>query len=90
MIPDATTVSPGSACSGNETPGSDEAPLVMWQVGKIKEMNREFNIAFWQAQTTSARLEAGWQLVVYYLKRKERTGELRFQRSVESFQRQSR
>ena len=64
--------------------------VVMWQYGKIKEdMNREFDIAFWQAQDTEARLQAGWELVVYYLERTGRTHELRLQRTVTAFQRKS-
>ncbi|MCX6381800.1 MAG: hypothetical protein NT023_20385 [Armatimonadetes bacterium] len=68
---------------------SDKPPLIMRQMGKIKDMNREFGIAFWQAQDTTARLNAGWELVAYYLKRKGRANELRLQRSVESLQRKS-
>lgn len=78
-----------------ETPIVEEAntkkpPLVMRQMGKIKDMNREFDVAFWQAQNTTARLDAGWELVAYYLKRKGRVNELRLQRTVESLQRKSR
>ncbi len=65
------------------------SPFVMRQLGKIKDMNREFDIAFWQAQDTSTRLNAGWELVAYYLKRKGRADELRLQRTVESLQRKS-
>ncbi|MCC6444961.1 MAG: hypothetical protein IT210_16085 [Armatimonadetes bacterium] len=73
-----------------EDTGKEPEPLVMRQYGKIEDMNRDFDIAFWQAQTTEARLQAGWELVAYYLERKGRSHELRLQRSVETFGRQRR
>ena len=66
------------------------SPLVMMQYGKIEEMDRSFDLAYWQAQTPSARVQAGWELVELYLKLKGRTDELELQRTVESFQRQER
>jgi hypothetical protein len=66
---------------------SEQPPLVMWQVGKIKDMNREFDIAFWQAQSATARLRAGWEMVEFYHKLKGSTDELRLHRAVESLQR---
>ncbi len=61
--------------------------LRMVQTGKIEEMNREFDVAFWQAQSTEARLNAGWELVVYAMERQGRTDELRLQRTVGNLQR---
>ena len=90
MKPEQEIVQTAQADSQVEKPMQKSSPLVMWQVGKIKNMTREFDVAFWQAQDTSSRLNAGWELVAYYLKRKGRTDELRLQRTVESIQRTSR
>ncbi len=49
---------------------------------------RDFDLVFWQAQPSSARFEATWELVELYLKRQGREDELRLQRSVTTFQRQ--
>lgn len=68
----------------------EQEPLVMWQVGKIKDMNREFDVAFWQAQDATARLRAGWELVEFYHKLKGTTNELRLHRTVEALQRKQR
>lgn len=76
-------------CVQHEPLKSNRPRFVMWQVGKIKNMNQEFDVAYWQAQDTSARLNAGWELVVYYLTRQGRTDELRLQRSIGSLQRKS-
>jgi len=67
--------------------GTDNPSVVMWQVGKIKDMNREFDIAFWQAQDATARLRAGWELVEFYHRLKGTVDELRLQRTVENLQR---
>jgi hypothetical protein len=64
--------------------------VVMVQYGKIKDMNREFDIAFWQAQSAEARLRAGWELVEdYYAMKGLPKDELRLQRTVRTLQRQS-
>jgi hypothetical protein len=64
--------------------------LTMMRYGRIEEMDRAFDLAFWQAQDATARWKAGWELVELYLKLKGRSNELRLQRTVESFQRQQR
>ena len=72
-------------------PEHDEpAPLVMKQYGKIEDMDRTFDVTFWQAQSPTARLNAAWELVEFYARLKGHTDELRLQRSVETFQRQRR
>ncbi|MBL7662167.1 hypothetical protein JNK13_05385 [bacterium] len=59
--------------------------------GKLVDMNRSFDIKYWQQKTTSERMRAAWGLVVYALQRKEQIkDEPRLQRAVTSFQRQSR
>ena len=59
--------------------------------GKLGDLDRSFDLAFWQAQTPEARFRAAWDLVVHYAKvNKLDVRQLRLQRSVESFQRQQR
>jgi len=69
---------------------SENGRLTMMRYGRIEEMDRSFDLAFWQAQDATARWKAGWELVEFYLKMKGRSNELRLQRTVESFQRQQR
>ena len=66
----------------------DQPSLVMVQYGKLKDMDRSFDVAFWQAQDATARLNAAWELVEFYHKLKGETDELRLQRSVGTLQRQ--
>ena len=72
------------------SPSANGSParLIMKQYGQIKDMDRTFDVAFWQAQEPTARLKAGWELVEFYARLKGRTDELRLQRTVETFQRQ--
>jgi hypothetical protein len=59
--------------------------------GKIEDLDRSFDLAFWQAQTPQARMQAAWELVVHAWRVKGNdVRQLRLQRSVESFQRQPR
>ena len=64
---------------------------VMDRKGKLSDLDRSFDLAFWQAQTPEARFDAAWELIVHYAMVKGiDVRQLRLQRSVESFQRQSR
>ena len=59
--------------------------------GKIEQMDRLFDLKFWQAQPAKARFDASWELVVHYMKVQGRdVRQLRLQRDVEVFGRQSR
>ena len=59
--------------------------------GKIEELDRSFDLKFWQAQTPQARFSAAWELIVYASQVKGRdVRQLRLHRSVETFQRQQR
>ena len=60
---------------------------VIERLGRIEDMDRSFDIAFWQAQSASARLDAAWELVVFHQQLKGTADELRLQRTVESLQR---
>lgn len=55
--------------------------------GKIEQMDRSFDLKFWQAQTAQARFDATWELIVHYMKVKGNdVRQLRLQRSVTHFQ----
>jgi hypothetical protein len=57
--------------------------------GKINELDRGFDLDFWQAQSPEARFNASWELIVHYVKVKGLdVRQLRLQRSLETFQRQ--
>lgn len=59
--------------------------------GKIQELDRSFDLAFWQAQTPDARFAAAWELIVHASRvRGIDVRKLRLHRSVETFQRQQR
>ena len=59
--------------------------------GKLKDLDRSFDLNFWQSQPAKARFDATWELVVHYMNVKGRdVRQLRLQRFVTNFQRQSR
>jgi hypothetical protein len=58
--------------------------------GRLKDMDRSFDIAYWQRLGPEAIFEAAWQLVVEAHARGGDESELELQRTVESFQRQRR
>ena len=59
--------------------------------GKLTELDRTFDLEFWQAQSATARFQASWELVLHAWKVKGHdVRQLRLQRSFESFQRQQR
>jgi hypothetical protein len=71
-----------------EPDAEDGKPPRMMRVGRgLQNMDRDFDVAFWQAQDTSARMQAAWELVEHFLKQKGRSSELRLQRSVAVLQR---
>lgn len=60
----------------------------MERSGTIREMDRSFDIAYWQRQGDAAIFRAAWELVEqYYRDQGKDPSELRIQRSVENFQR---
>jgi hypothetical protein len=62
--------------------------LVMMRVGKVADMDRSFDIEFWQSQDDTARFDAAWEMVVFAHELKgQKEDELRLQRSVESIER---
>ncbi len=59
--------------------------------GRLKDLDRSFDLKFWQAQPAKVRFDASWELVVHYMKVKGRdVRQLRLQRSVTHFQRPQR
>ncbi len=61
---------------------------IIERYGRIEDMNRSFDIEFWQRQTATARFAAAWEMVVFAHKLKGNdASQLRLQRSVEDFQR---
>jgi len=59
--------------------------------GRLKDLDRSFDLKFWQAQPAKARFDASWELIVHYMKVKGRdVRQLRLQRSVTNFQRPQR
>lgn len=59
--------------------------------GKIEELDRSFDLEFWQAQDPVTRFEATWELIVHaYTVKDKDVRQLRLHRSVEDFQPQRR
>jgi hypothetical protein len=57
--------------------------------GKLAELDRSFDLKFWQGQSAQARFDATWELIVHASRVKDSdVRQLRLQRSVEAFQRQ--
>ena len=68
-----------------------KTPFMMERKGKIENMDRSFDLEFWQAQSDTARFAAAWELVVMAsLIKGNDVHQLRLRRTVETFQRLSR
>jgi hypothetical protein len=62
----------------------------MMRHGKnIRDMDRSFDIEYWQRQGDAAIVNAAWELVEFYLREKG-INDTRLQRTVEYFQRERR
>lgn len=48
--------------------------LVMERLVKLEEQDRTFDIEYWQAQSSTTRFEAAWQLAVLAHQRKGNRG----------------
>jgi hypothetical protein len=54
--------------------------------GKLQDMDRSFDLRFWQAQPPKARSDAVWEMIVHAMKVKGYdVRQLRLQRSVTEF-----
>ena len=61
--------------------------LTMMRFGKnLAEMDKSFDLEYWQRQGDRAIFQAAWELVEFYL-RDRNVYESRLQRTVENFQR---
>jgi hypothetical protein len=61
----------------------------MERTGKLEELDRSFDLKFWQAQSDAARFAAAWELVVHsFIIKGKDVSQLRLQRTVEHFQQQ--
>lgn len=70
-----------------ETVENNSGELTMMRFGKnIAEMDRTFDIEYWQSQGDAAIFRAAWEMVEFYL-RDRKINESRLQRTVENFQR---
>jgi hypothetical protein len=68
----------------NDTP----ANFVMEPYGRLSELDRKFDIEYWQRLGPSAIFEAAWQMVVdAHSQRPGGLDALRLRRTVEHFQR---
>lgn len=61
----------------------EQPPATRW--GHINELDRSFDLAYWQAQTSEARMQAVDDMVREWLIFKGRESELRVQRNVIHF-----
>lgn len=65
----------------------ENGDFTMMRYGRdIKEMDRSFDIEFWQRQGDAAIFNAAWELVEFYLRSKG-INESRLQRDIVYFQR---
>jgi len=68
-----------------------QPPGTMSRIGKISEMDRSFDIVYWQSQPPAARFAAVWEMTVFHHKlRKGDPDELRLDRSAEKIGRRER
>lgn len=58
------------------------------RIGKVEELDRSFDLKFWQAQSDADRFAAAWELVVHsFIIKGKDVSQLRLQRTVERIQR---
>jgi hypothetical protein len=66
----------------------NKTDFVMEGISRVDELDRSFDIEYWQRQDSQARLSAAWELVVFAHERKGGTAdELRLQRTIEYLER---
>jgi hypothetical protein len=59
--------------------------------GRLQDLDRSFDLKFWQAQPSKARFDATWEMIIHYMKVKgQDVRQLRLQRSVTHFHRPQR
>lgn len=64
---------------------------IMERRGKLEDLDRSFDIRFWQAQSSMARFTSTWELIIHAAKVKGLdVRQLRLDRSIEKYGRQQR
>lgn len=59
--------------------------------GRIRDLDRSFDLEFWQTQTPQARFDALWELIVHaHRARGKDVRQLRLDRSIEKYGKQQR
>jgi hypothetical protein len=59
--------------------------------GKLEDLDRTFDIEFWQSLTSKERFDAAWELILHTERAKGNdVRQLQLLRSIENFQRQQR
>jgi hypothetical protein len=54
--------------------------------GKLKDLDRSFDLQFWQGQSPKARFDATWEMILHAAKVKgQDVRQLRIQRNIEKF-----
>jgi len=66
-------------------PKEPEKPVVMERFGKLHEMDRSFDIAYWQQQGGQAIFAAAWEMVVEAHRLKGETIDERVRTDTEHF-----
>jgi hypothetical protein len=79
----------GDGSKADQLSALPERPdFTMMRFGRLEDMDRSFDIAYWQRQGDAAIYRAAWELVeTYWRDRGMNPDELRLQRTVEAFQR---
>lgn len=81
----------GALQSSQTLVDSETTSFKMERYGLLRDMDRSFEIAYWQRLGPQAIFETAWQMVVEaHLRRPGGSDELKFRRSIETFQRQQR
>jgi len=76
--------------SEEKQPAAEAESFTMMRVGRMAEMDRAFDVEYWQRLGDAAIFRAAWEMVEFYARdRGQSTNELRLQRTVENFQRLS-
>ncbi len=67
---------------------TDRNNFVMEGLSRIEDLDRSFDIEYWQRQDSNARFAAAWELVVFaHGRRGGDEAELRLQRTIEYLER---
>ena len=70
---------------------TNESDFVMERFENLKDMDRSFDIEFWQRQGDAAIFRAAWEMVeMYYRDRGLDPKELKLQKHIECFQRRNK